>query len=287
MNNFLQKVEYFLNIISSFLAYRIATVHGNEIKVNNILLSICIFFIGFKLNNRLRSAIKEYISHKSDIDKDTANILEKVIAYTLYTIFVILILQISNIPIAVFSFIGAALAVGIGLGTQTLINNLISGLILMIEKPIKIGDIIELSGQIGTVVSINARCTVISTFNNTDILIPNSKLLQEDVINWTYNDNIIRGQLEIKTEQQASHNIVLEIMYDVLKNNNNILKYPNPSAYLIEINEIGAKYEINFYCDIAKGANIKLVKTEINTTLVTRFKEQNIKLAEHYIGMGA
>jgi small-conductance mechanosensitive channel len=268
-------------ILEKIWNFTLITVDNNAIKVSNIILASILFLIGVRYSHRVNQFIKQYIHQRIETDKDTANAIEKIAVYFIYALYTVIALQIANVPLNAFAFVGGALVIGIGLGAQNLINNLISGLIIMVEKPIKIGDIIEVDGTTGMVTSINARCIIVNNFANIDILIPNSKLLENNVINWTYTDSVIRSQLEIKVVHQADHERVLKALNLVLGNNPSVLKDPAPTVFLLEISELGARYEINYYCDIKKGP-LKQVKSEINLELVKRFNEQNIEFAVYY-----
>jgi small-conductance mechanosensitive channel len=270
------------SIIDKIWHYTLITVDNNAIKVSNIILATILFSIGVKYSQKVNNLVKQYIKSKLDTDKDTANALEKIAVYFIYTIYAIIALQIANVPLNAFAFVGGALVIGIGLGAQNLINNLISGLIVMVEKPIKIGDIIEIDDTRGVVTSINARCIIINNFANIDILVPNSKLLENNVINWTYNDSIIRSQLQIKVVHQSDHDIVMETIHLILNENPYILNEPPYTVYLVEISEMGAAYEINYYCDIKNGPPLKQIKSEVNFQLLKKFNEQNIEFSIYY-----
>src|SRR5205823_13283778 len=114
--------------------------------------------------------------------------LQSLTFYLLLAMFTMVSLNVLHVPITVFSFLGGALAIGAGFGSQNIVNNFISGLILLVERPIRVGDVIELDGMTGTVAQIGARSTKIATGVNHEIVVPNSKLLETSVVNWTLSD---------------------------------------------------------------------------------------------------
>src|SRR4029079_13795478 len=116
------------------------------------------------------------------IDPNATAAFERVVHYGLLALVVLGALYTVNIPLTIFTFFGGALAIGVGFGAQNLINNFISGLILMVERPIKIGDIVEIDGQRGRVVEIGARCSRVYLFTGIDILVPNSVFLEKSVV---------------------------------------------------------------------------------------------------------
>jgi small-conductance mechanosensitive channel len=123
--------------------------------------------------------------------------LQKISYYVLLATFGMLTLNILNVPITAFSFAGGALAVGVGFGSQNIVNNFISGLILIAERPIRVGDVIEIDGRIGRVTEIGARSTRIATGTNFEVIVPNSKFLENQVVNWTLTDDRICTDIKV------------------------------------------------------------------------------------------
>ena len=103
-------------------------------------------------------------------------------------------LWVSEIPLTVFALAGGAIAIGVGFGSQNVVNNFISGLILLAERPIKVGDLIQVGDTFGEVETIGARSTKIKTFDNFHIIVPNGVFLEQNLINWTHSDNLVRIQ---------------------------------------------------------------------------------------------
>ena len=212
MMDFIHKIPFATigNYLESIWHYTLIVVDNKPIKFSNIILAFVIFVLGLKLSTKVTLIVRQRIINKLKADKDSANIIEKLAVYLIYLVYVIIGLQVANVPLSAFAFVSGALLLGVSLGAQNIINNLISGFIIMIEKPVKIGDVIEIEHPnnihtTGIVKSINARCIIITNFANIDILVPNSKLLENNVINWTFSDSIIRCQLEIKVLHESNH----------------------------------------------------------------------------------
>src|SRR5690606_18317118 len=106
-------------------------------------------------------------------------------------------LRMANVPLTVFTVVGGALAIGVGFGSQNIINNFVSGLILLLERPIRAGDFIEIGGTIGTVEKIGARSTLLLTPSNMHLIVPNSFFLEKEVLNWTLSDNVVRTEITL------------------------------------------------------------------------------------------
>ncbi|MDX2050095.1 MAG: mechanosensitive ion channel [Rickettsiaceae bacterium] len=182
----------------------ILTIDNNQVTVGNIVSSLLIFFVGMIYLSYIKKRLSKFISQKFPENQDTANTVENLIIYCLIILFVTIVLKIANIPLSAFAFIGGALAIGVGFGAQHLIGNLISSLIIMIEKPVKIGDYIQIDDIKGTVIAIGSRCITIQNEMYTHVLIPNSSLLQKNLINSTFMNDDIKGFINLRFYKNES-----------------------------------------------------------------------------------
>jgi small-conductance mechanosensitive channel len=174
------------------------TIHSHNINVSNIVLAgIFVIFVMKRWNSYVQKYIHVYANRIVN-DHADAHTLERILSYAVICLYVIIALQIANIPLDAFAFIGGALAIGVGFGAQHILNNFIASLTVMIERPMKIGDFVEIDGVSGTVSAIGARCFVITTQSKVDIFVPSGKLLQRNLSNWTYNSNIIAHTASVK-----------------------------------------------------------------------------------------
>jgi small-conductance mechanosensitive channel len=185
-------------MVDSVWDYKILTIDKNPVTIANLTIASIILILGLITLSKFKTRLKLFLSKKFSQDKDAANALENLITYFMLIIFVTIVLQIANIPLSTFAFVGGALAIGVGLGAQNLINNFMSSLIIMIERPVKIGDNIQIDNIQGRVISIGARCITIETSKMTDVLIPNSRVIQENLTNWSWIDHNIKSFIEIR-----------------------------------------------------------------------------------------
>lgn len=264
------------DILHTIWNYPIISVGSDSIRVSNVALAAILFTLGLKYSKKLSARFKNYLHNTLEHDKDTANALEKIVSYAGLVIFAIIVLEIANIPLSTFAFVGGALALGIGLGGQNLMNNFISSLIIMIERPIKMGDIVEFDSVVGTVTDIGGRCITITTFSNVEVLIPNSKLMQEILVNWTLGDHILRGKAAVriaKSFYDAAKGVkkdpakMIKDLVATLKNTPHIINSPEPSAYLLGVSEQYYNYEIHFNCDISDMKALELVQSNVNVEI--------------------
>lgn len=251
------------------------TVEQQKILVSNIVISLILLLMGLKLAKILSKLVRKKLIKKFDISSVAS--LERVSHYFFIIVIAIFVLDISNVPLTVFKVVGTTLAIGIGLGSQNIANNFISGLLIMIERPVKLGDIIEVKGVTGQVTDIGARCISIRTDKNINILIPNSNILQDSIINWTHEDTILKHSIEFAVEKTVSLEELDQIILKAL-DSANILKNPEPKIMVVALCEKGYEIEVDFWIDLATNQKAKYISDNLYRKLAEIFKINNINV---------
>jgi small-conductance mechanosensitive channel len=188
--------------------------------------------------------------------------LQTLTFYVLLATFTMLSLNVLNVPVAVFSFFGGAVAIGAGFGSQNIVNNFISGLILLAERPIRVGDIIELDGSIGTVTQIGARSTKISTTGNREIIVPNSKLLETNVVNWTLSDDIVGCSVTVGVAYGSPTREVKRLLLHAAQQHAKVLPQPEPEVLFTNFGDDALMFELRFRVNLRE-----IKKAEVESDL--------------------
>ncbi|NIP17671.1 MAG: mechanosensitive ion channel, partial [Xanthomonadales bacterium] len=208
---------------------------GSSMTVGLLVLAFLVFFVGLVLSSWI-SRIAGRRFAKSKLTRDNIVILQKLVFFFLLTIVAIISLSMLNVPITALTFISGALAVGVGFGAQNIINNFISGWILMAERPIRIDDFIELEGSRGVVEHIGNRSTRVRRIDGVHIMIPNSLLLERMLVNWTLMDRRIRTSVTVGVAYGSPVRRVEELLYQVVAENPDVLQDPAP---MVVFNDFG------------------------------------------------
>ena len=271
---------------NKFWNYEIILIEGDPVKSSNIIIALLTFAIGIRYIRKFQPELKNYLNNKFIHDKDAANAFENIISYTLIALLVSIVLQIAHIPIRAFAFIGGALAIGIGLGAQNLMNNFISSMIILLDKPVKIGDLVEISGVKGYVSSIGTRCLKIRTADMSEVLIPNSKLIQENLINWTLSNDQSKFSVKIKfyKDSQLNNNssanyepsVILDQIQKVMTNFEDQMKMNSREVYFLGTDENYYIYMANFLYDSKNIGNVTRLQSNISIELCKEFGYKNI-----------
>ncbi|MDO9105814.1 MAG: mechanosensitive ion channel [Methylovulum sp.] len=184
-----------------------------------------------------------------------------------------------HIPLTVFTFFGGALAIGIGFGAQNILNNFISGLILLVERPIKLGDIVDVEGVRGTVKHIGGRCCQVHRFDGIDMLIPNSSFLEKSVTNWTLSDQSIRCTISVGIAYGSPVREALLLVEQAASEHGLVLKSPAPEVYLEEFGKDALNLTLDFWVGNLKQINRRRVMSDIRHRIVKLFDERGIEIA--------
>ena len=232
-----------------------------DINIGNIRLSVygiirviifgsILFWLG-KLSNRTGQKI---IRRQTDLHVGTREVLAKLFEVMLFVVIFILLLQVMGINLTALAVFGGALGVGLGLGLQSIASNFISGIIMLLDRSVTIGDYIELEdGIAGTVREMNMRSTVLETFDGKDIVVPNEKFINVNVVNWTHKDDKQRYSLNFQVAYDTDLDKLFEIVREVCKSHPKVLNGPDylfeeqPDAEIQSFDDFGITILVEFW----------------------------------------
>jgi potassium-dependent mechanosensitive channel len=262
--------------------YPIFTFDNKEVTIANLVIGLAVFIIGMKIAKHLGRTLKSKLFSLMKFDRNAANLVARVIDYILVGVVIIVTLDIAGVPLTIFTFLGGAFVVSVGLSSQHLVNNFISGLVLVIEGKIKVGDLIECDSQIGRVDKIESRAIELKTQDNFQISIPHSKLMQERYTHWTSNEGKIRMYAYFKIIKKGkSKKDFKDIVLDAVVQSEGVLSQPFPQLLLSGFENNHLCYEVRFWLDLNKSER-KMVTSEVNEKILNILDEHNIDLAVPY-----
>lgn len=280
----IQIVEDILAFLNDIWNYPILKTENNQsVALSNIFIGLFLFILALRCAKILSIKIRNRLHHNKKMDASVVISLERISHYVFILLFTIFVMEIVNVPLTTLTVIGTTLAVGFGLGTQTLVNNFVSGLIILMERPIKMGDIIEIKDLevVGQVMHIGARCVCVRSSNNINILIPNSIILQDTLINWTLDDSILKIDLDIFLDHDNDLAKIDQVIYKILDNNDHILKEPAARILLKSLAKETLCYAIEFWINLADNVHNRYIINDINRAIHNSFKSQGISLSEN------
>ncbi len=266
----------FLELVKSIFNYTLFTLNQTPITVGSIIIFLFIlvvFLIGSKLFTRTLSS---RLLKRMQIDKAIRYNLERVIYYLLVVIGAIVAFQFIGINLSGLAVLLGFLSVGIGFGLQNVTSNFVAGLILLFERPIKIGDRVTVGDTLGDVTAINMRSTTIRSVNNISIIVPNAEFISERVINWSYGDRKVRLDIDVGVSYDSDLETVLHCLEEVARGNKHVLEKPEPVVQFLEFGD--SSWNMQLRCWIPNPKIQSKIQHELNCTIVQKFRENNIEI---------
>jgi small-conductance mechanosensitive channel len=217
------------------------------------------------------------IVKRFEMEPAQAGLIRRWLRAFLIVCLVLLSLAWVKIPLTVFAFAGGALAIGLGFGMQTILKNLVSGMILLFERPFRVGDVLDVGGQKGTVTSIGLRASVLQLWDGTETLIPNSSLLENNVTNWTYSSNKVRFTVTVGAAYGSDPRRVIQVLGEVGDRHGLVEKEPRPLVLFTEFADSTLTFELRFWLDVSK-ANSAQVASDLRFMIASAFAEHGIAI---------
>ena len=258
--------------MSDIFNFSIFKIGEYEVKIETVLLIVLLIAIVVIL----LYLIKRAINNAPKIAESKKYSIFKLVKYIILVIAVILGLQTAGLNLSVLLAGSAALLVGLGLGIQALFSDYISGIILLVGSSIKVNDVLEVNGLICRVKEINLRTTTVFTREDKYIILPNSDLTKNQVINWTLNDVASRFDVSVGVDYSSDVNLVMKILKEAVVQQEFIMKTPEPFARFIDFGDSSLNFKVYFWSE--RVFRVENIKSHIRVRIFELFRENNIKI---------
>ncbi|ANQ50815.1 mechanosensitive ion channel [Flammeovirga sp. MY04] len=252
-------------------------VGGKEFTPLSVIAIILAFVLVFFLSSRLRKMLVNKILPKYGLEESVSYNIGTIFRYSFVSIGCIIIFQSSGINLSSLSVLIGALGVGIGFGLQTIADNFISGIIILFEQPIKVGDMVEIGDTRGKVVEINSRSSTILTNDNITVIVPNSQFISNNVINWSHNEKRVRIRIPIGVSYNEDPKKVREVTLEVLNHIDGVMKSPAPDLMFVEWGDNSINFTLNVWT-VKYYSQPGHLKSSIYYALFERFKHEGISI---------
>jgi len=261
--------------LTTLLSYEY-TIGGFNISVYMVAMVTLVLYLTNLVSWLLQALVDAHYMTPRRIDYGVKAALKRLLHYTLFTIGFFVAISMAGLDLQKFTIIAGALSVGIGFGLQNIVNNFVSGLILLFERPVKVGDTINIDEQWGTITRIGMRSTVFETLDRSEVIVPNSDLISQKVTNWTFTTNVSRIVLTVGVAYGSPLDKVLDILIRVAKEHPDILKDPESSAIFTGFGESSIDFELRVWVsDISKRLKIK---SDMGQAVDRYFREEGITI---------
>jgi small-conductance mechanosensitive channel len=248
------------------------------VTVGKIVLAIVILVLGFFVSRVAARLVERLAVKRLKIEGNQASLIRRWVMVGLVLGLVVFSLVSVKIPLTIFAFAGGALAIGVGFGTQNLLKNFISGIILLFERPFRVGDVLDLGGQRGMLTSIGIRSSVIQLWDNTETIIPNSALLENNVTNWTYSNQAVRFIVTVGAAYGSDTRRVAQLLSEVAERHGLVRKEPKPQVLFTDFADSALTFELRYWVDILRH-NAAQVASDLRHMIASTFAEAGIAIA--------
>jgi len=254
-------------------------VTSRGVTVGKSVGALLLFLFGYSITAFIGKRIQQILIERFDVSAHQANVIRRwLMALAIFTLLIIT-LNLAHIPLTVFAFLGGALAIGIGFGTQTIIKNFISGILILLERNMKVGDTIDVDGVVGRIVTVDMRASTILGFDGVETVIPNATFLENKVTNWTHTNAKLRRIVRVGVNYGSSTTRVRDILAECGNKHSLILNDPPPEALFEDFGENALIFALYFWIDYGPSVNPLQVASDLRFMINQRFSEEGIGLA--------
>ena len=253
-----------------------ATFGNVSISLGGIFAFVVAIWLGVMVSRILRFVLEEDVYPRVSLPRGVPSAISSMIHYALITIAFFVALAVAGIDLSSFAIIAGAVGVGIGFGLQNIVNNFISGLILLFERPIQAGDVVEMGTLFGRVVRIGIRSSTVRTYQGAEVIVPNGDLIAKEVINWTLSDAHRRLEVPVGVSYNAHPKEVIGILMDAARAHREVMQEPEPWVLFVGYGASSIDFQLR--CWVQSFNDSLRIQTELLVDIWDRLKEAGIEI---------
>lgn len=259
-----------------YRAFTDIRIGGISISLTGILVGILLFLLGLFGTRKFERWLDSHVLARSRMDPGVRNSISTGIGYLGVAIAGLIGVLAAGINLSSLAIVAGALSLGIGFGLQNIVSNFVSGLILLAERPFKVGDWVETGTTQGFVKRISVRATEIETFQRQSLIVPNSELINGVVGNWNHRNSVGRADIEVGVSYSADPEKVLRILEEIALAHEMVLRNPEPVVHFVNFGASSLDFVLKVYlADVLNGMG---VKNDLRVAIYKRFKEEGIEI---------
>lgn len=275
MEESLKPITEHLKEFLALITTPIFTVSGSKVSLSSLIVSIIIIFVAIKLAKYIGRLLNSTLADRN-VDSGVRDSLEKFVRYSVIIIGILFSMDNLGISINSLAAVGAVLMVGIGFGLQNIAQNFISGLILLIERPIKVGDIVKVGNTSGRILDIRVRSTVIQTRDNATIIVPNSKFVSEEVTNESYLGEQLRHRISVGVAYGSDVDKVKALLSKAAMEQGDVLHKPAPNVLLKDFGDSSIQFDLCYWT--TNIWQIESISSDIRCNIGRLFHDEKIEI---------
>ncbi|MCI0444490.1 mechanosensitive ion channel [bacterium] len=268
--HFWDKLYYYVN-------FPLIKLGESQITAWTIAYILLLLVILYTITNRMKHLVVDRLFAKSHIEYGTRQAIGTIVAYSIVLIGTLVILDSAGINLSALTIVAGALGIGIGFGLQNVTTNFISGIIVLLERPIKVGDRVQVEGATGDVIKISLRATTILTNDNIAVIVPNSEFVSSKVINWSHRNPDVRCNFPISVAYGTDPELVRDVLLEIAENHPGVLKDKKPDVLLDEFGDSSLNFILRVWTR-AYTSKPGVLRSEINYEITKKFEQHGIQI---------
>lgn len=270
-------VNEYLNPVFNVLNYNLFALGNAKITPLSLIYLVCVAILLIYLSGKLKKLLITRLLKRTMMDTGAQDAVGTIARYIVLVIGFLIIIQSVGIDLTTLNVLAGAVGVGVGFGLQNIASNFISGLIILLERPIKVGDRVEVDDVSGDVISVGARSSTIRTNDNIAIIVPNSKFISENVVNWSLIGDIVRFRIPVGVSYDSDVDEVSRLLLEVADENENVVSDPPPKVRLVKFGENSLNFELWAWTR-SRLNRPGAFKSDINFAISRKFRDNNIEI---------
>jgi small-conductance mechanosensitive channel len=263
--------------METFLNFELFSIGDSIFRVANLLYIIVILIASRLFLLGVRVFVRRRLEKIKSVDRGRSYAMLSIARYFIYTVVMILILQVSGMNITVLVASSTALFVGLGLGLQNTFNDFVSGVILLFEGSLEIGDVVEVKGIVGRVIKIGMRTSTIVSRDDVTIIVPNSRFVSDEVVNWTHQEKHVRFHIKVGVAYGSDTELVRDTLIATAQAHPQVAENPSPIVFFQSFGESALQFEVLFWTN--KTFEAERTLSELRFSIDKAFRKNKIRIA--------
>tara|TARA_R110002073_G_scaffold118918_5_gene259200 strand:- start:117479 stop:118468 length:990 start_codon:yes stop_codon:yes gene_type:complete len=273
-----ESADGIMDVVSTIWNTKLFNLDDHPITVNQIMIALLVLLIGLGMSRWISVRVGKKVLPRMKVNSSASSAIQSIVYYILLAIVVLLSLQIAGVPLTALAFFGGAIALGFGFGSQNIINNFISGLILLIERPIRIGDLVTINGEQGVIRAIGARAAKLESYLGSTYVVPNSIILENSVTNWSMPDATRKSIIGVGAAYGSDTGKVRQILEDVIKDHPTISKSGENKVMFVNFGDSSLDFEIHCRIRPKSVLEAKSFESDIRFKIDEEFRKNEIEI---------
>lgn len=255
------------------------TQDDKSLRVKSVAFGLLLLALGYRFSRKVSRILGTRVLPKLGINSGGASALQTLMFYGLLCTTTLMALRAVSVPLTMFTFLGGAAAIGVGFGSQNIVNNFISGLILLTEQPIRVGDHIDVNGLSGKVEAIGMRSTRLRSGNMQEIIVPNSAFLENNVVNWTRTNATVGCSIAVGVAHGSPTRDVARWLKRAADEHGLVLNKPEPAVTLAAFGESTLDFQLSYHIAVRSLGDRGRIESDLRFIVDQYFREAGISLA--------